>query len=976
MRRPSSGFFPNYGRTFYEPANVAQQLIFTSVRRGLAPGSSGYCTAARGAALRPGLITRLEQMSVYAHRANAPHPVLLSHRQIEVGGERYHVVSRIREAGLDFTQRTNFLAHHLVLEPAETRLDFSPAELLLGWGGWCDRWEAEPGELPTVDARQLASTLDRSHLPCAAWQKVTGDAGWAAYPLQFTGGVRWRHRVLDEYELLALMGESLRLRAEGQPERLWGTSFTTYVGIILEGSRFEWSGWNEADCLAAGRQLGTDQLEPESLKGEPRGDAEMVRAAREGFRVTQQPTAPSLPLPARKKITGSAVPDRSYPSKTEKSKPPANFPVLVPILALAASFLGLAIYGGKKFSDWQRKKDTAKEIGIFYGNLLKSPDSELPEKLENEDRRKLNDIAAEFRKPDSNIDTIREQVNSLAEKYRDLENNPEANNLIDAVSMKMQQAEKKTNLREKILGFPKKEIEIKENKLPDLAAEAESLHNQWKELSPEEKFPLDDKLTGYYRSLKELDGRQGDQSPELAEKRQELLKVTKELEGIIGPTNAGRIREHFEKTPLPPVPHIGPAAAAVGPQNEPFEKVQEAILLEISEEKEAAEFFRQIGNQASPLYVLQGGLPKKWLTKNEGIIALWKKKKWETEKLNEYFDSEGRRKGKLKFAPGEIPRLVQIGGTNLLVLPPGYPLPVSFSRLPGETPMEKLAKLRSYAAERILSEDKPDQPPRDRWVIQTPAIFQGKSLRKEYDHLEEADLRAVSEEMGKSREAMEIRTNLSKILRLSPVEADREFKDNPWLRKVFADEGNTRNLQTWDNVFLSFNTNKFAEIKELIGKEPDNSESKKNLKADGMRQLRELWGEEKNNKARGIIFNDAELKEDSNVAEVWKKANQRFQTLRKMTGLSVTATNLESMSYNNLKDTGFEKNQGQVSNALRAWREFMQLEAELQKLPKAPAEGSSLEKWLEDQMLGDGKYFMISLEREASDPPQICILKE
>lgn len=969
MRRPSSGFFPNYGRIFYEPANVAQQLIFTSVRRGLGPGSSGYCTAARGAALRPGLITRLEQMSVYAHRATAPHPVLLSHRQIEVGGGRYHVVSRIREAGLDFTQRTNFLAHHLVLEPAETRLDFSPAELLLSWSGWCDRWEAEPGELPAVDARQLASSIDRIHLPCAAWQRVTGDAGWAAYPLQFTGGVCWRHRVLDEYELLALMGESLRLRAGGQPERLWGTSFTTYVGNILEGSRFEWSGWNEADRLAAGRQLGAHQLEPESLKGEPRGDAEMVRAAREGFRVTQQPTAPNLPLPAQKKITGSAVPDRNYPGKTEKSKPPAGFPVLVPILALAALFGGLAIYGGKKFLDSQRKTDTAKEISIFYGNLLKSKDLDVPKKLDNEDRQKLNLIADEFRKPNSSINKILAQVDSLAVKYPNLKDIQEAKDLIDAVSMKMQQAEKKTNLREKILVFPKKEIEIKENKLPNLAAEAESLHDQWKELSPEESFPLDDKLTGYYRRLKELDVSQGDQSPELAEKRQKLLKETKELEGIIGPTNAGRIREHFEKTSLPSVPHIGPAAAAVGPQNEPFEKVQEAILLEISpNNKSNDEFFQKVGNKTNPLFVLRGDLPKEWRAKNEDIVALWKKKKWETEKIDEYFDSEGHRKLKLKFERGENPLLLQSVGTNFLVLPPEYVLPVSFSRLPGSTPQQRLANLKKFAAERILGEGELTRSSRDRWVIQTVAIGNGKPLKWEPENLEDADLRVVSQQMRESPEVRSIQTNLSEILHLSPLDAGKELQDNPWLKTVFADEGNAPKPKEWDNVFSKFNTNTFGEINKLVGKESD--------KPDGMKKLRELWGEEQNNKARGIIFNGAELKENSDVAEVWKKANQRFQTLRKMTGITVTATKLESMNQNNINDNGFDKNKEQVTNALRAWRKWMQMDAELQKLPKAPKDGEALEGWMERHMMGEGQSFTIFLVREGFDPPELCVLKE
>src|SRR5437867_9020143 len=103
---------------------MARQLIYTSALRTLVPGQSGYGTVARSTDLREALIQRLEQISYYQHigapgtGATQSH-VVSAYRILDFRGSRYHILSRIQDAGLDFTSRTNHLAHHLVFEPVE-----------------------------------------------------------------------------------------------------------------------------------------------------------------------------------------------------------------------------------------------------------------------------------------------------------------------------------------------------------------------------------------------------------------------------------------------------------------------------------------------------------------------------------------------------------------------------------------------------------------------------------------------------------------------------------------------------------------------------------------------------------------------------------------------------------------------------------------------------------------------------------------
>src|SRR5690606_29192447 len=97
---------------------MSQELIYTSAPRGLKPGSRGFCTVQSTQGMARKLADQLENLSGYRY-VFPPHgpqaalnPVAWSHWKLTVGGRPMHVLSRIADAGLDYTQRTNKFVHH------------------------------------------------------------------------------------------------------------------------------------------------------------------------------------------------------------------------------------------------------------------------------------------------------------------------------------------------------------------------------------------------------------------------------------------------------------------------------------------------------------------------------------------------------------------------------------------------------------------------------------------------------------------------------------------------------------------------------------------------------------------------------------------------------------------------------------------------------------------------------------------------
>src|ERR1035441_5921356 len=153
---------------------MRQQLIYTSAPRGLVAGRSGYCTVARSADMREALMLRLEQFSYYDHVSlvgGTERPVF-AYRVIDIRGTRYHVLSRIQDAGLDFTGRTNFIAHHFVVSPDVIRTLPTPPIILRDWSGWLSRWDSEPQPLTNENWGNLDSLAATRCLPALTWQQI------------------------------------------------------------------------------------------------------------------------------------------------------------------------------------------------------------------------------------------------------------------------------------------------------------------------------------------------------------------------------------------------------------------------------------------------------------------------------------------------------------------------------------------------------------------------------------------------------------------------------------------------------------------------------------------------------------------------------------------------------------------------------------------------------------------------------------
>jgi hypothetical protein len=197
--------------------------------------------------MREALMLQLEKLSYYQHLSlsgGQERPIYCC-RVVDIRGSRYHVLSRIQDAGLDFTGRTNFLAHHLVFTPEEVRRFPSPPVILRGWSGWVKSWSKEPQLLENEDWSGLAGLSGGVSVPATNWQQVTGDAVNGYGLLESRAGMAFRVDNLAEEQILALFAESLELLELRDPRRdfratAWQYTFTTSMQEQDNPADFRW----------------------------------------------------------------------------------------------------------------------------------------------------------------------------------------------------------------------------------------------------------------------------------------------------------------------------------------------------------------------------------------------------------------------------------------------------------------------------------------------------------------------------------------------------------------------------------------------------------------------------------------------------------------------------------------------------------------------------------------------------------------
>ncbi|MDC0156306.1 hypothetical protein OAK38_00930 [Verrucomicrobia bacterium] len=223
---------------------MAQQLVFTSTPQGLEPGRSGYCTVARHKDLRHRLVRELERLSVYdfGQQTGSTRSDICIFRKMPLGSEEYYVLTKICDAGLDYTNRTNYLAHHLVLDGFEIATCPSPAEIFLNWNGWLRTWTDGPRYFGEEEEASFTDCKSSNLIPCQGWLQMTNDPGNAASlvspdmikPIVVEG------KPESANILLTLFAESSALLKISLDA--WDFSFTTFLQGNDDTKTFSWIG--------------------------------------------------------------------------------------------------------------------------------------------------------------------------------------------------------------------------------------------------------------------------------------------------------------------------------------------------------------------------------------------------------------------------------------------------------------------------------------------------------------------------------------------------------------------------------------------------------------------------------------------------------------------------------------------------------------------------------------------------------------
>lgn len=290
---------------------MAEELYYTSAERGLRPGTRGFSTVAYTRGMSPALIRLLESLSAYKGTyavhdpRSATNPVACSHYRYTLVGKTVSIISRVGDSGKDHTNRSNKLAHHVVLSQRE-RPPGGPAWLATRKGFLENVWDRPPQVLEeprNVPDGEYEGTF------AATWEDVAGDAGWAG-ELAYSFVQRRSEPVFLVFEpgmpMLSLLSEATALL---EPRLRWLVTFNTYFTALPAGLTCSWRCCvPDAYCLREAKRMRRARI-IDLTNAEPLAeDHPLARCARDG-----------TPLPDDISATGR---DKSFvkmPNRNRKS---------------------------------------------------------------------------------------------------------------------------------------------------------------------------------------------------------------------------------------------------------------------------------------------------------------------------------------------------------------------------------------------------------------------------------------------------------------------------------------------------------------------------------------------------------------------------------------------------------------------------------------------------------------------------------
>lgn len=350
---------------------MAWQLIYTSAPRLLEAGRTGFGTVARHRAVSALLVAAVERYSQFARLPGlGARRVIYSHRILTAGAGQYHVLSCVRDAGSDYTGRTNHLAHHLIADAGEVRAlagtNITPADVLLQMS-WRMQWAEPPRFLEPAEEVALAGL--RARVLGSAWERVAGSAEMARLP---SGRSLQRCFLVlpPDVPALELFRESLAFT----PGHGWQTTFTTSLEPTDDMADFRWIGipaGSPLRSMADGAARGLLDLtlpqtlpQPEALVDDSLPKPAQVRTARDpqaSARVVPLfPAAREAPAtPGEAEALPGAVPEPFVTAKPGRAK--GSWAAV----AISAVVLAVGVGG---FVAWQKydasEKAAAREVAL------------------------------------------------------------------------------------------------------------------------------------------------------------------------------------------------------------------------------------------------------------------------------------------------------------------------------------------------------------------------------------------------------------------------------------------------------------------------------------------------------------------------------------------------------------------------------------------------------------------------------------
>lgn len=299
---------------------MIEEIIYTSAEKGLKAGSRGFCTVVSTAGMAINMAERLESMSGYRHAfpLQSPqavlNPINHSHVTMRIGGKLVHVLSRIADAGQDYSGRTNKLAHHLAMDDV-SRFVSGPARLMEQSGVLVTSWD---GHIRTMAPRNVVGAPMPGSVTLSAWKRVTGDSGWAGWVAEQLSQDKAPVSVIFAAgtETLLLVREVLDLLP---PSQRWGVTFSTYFTKLLAGTecqlRFVLDDTPEATALRNDARAKVVDL---LRKNPPAIGGALVQQARTEL-IQLEPSAPSPKPVAKPQASSSKPPVRSAERTAERT---------------------------------------------------------------------------------------------------------------------------------------------------------------------------------------------------------------------------------------------------------------------------------------------------------------------------------------------------------------------------------------------------------------------------------------------------------------------------------------------------------------------------------------------------------------------------------------------------------------------------------------------------------------------------------